>query len=403
MSACLRAKLLGGFSVYWGNVPLVEPGSRINKNVELLALLLVGDKQPLDNQQLMEALWEGEAANPAGALKNAVYSLRRLLEQAAPGVSFIRTAGQHYQLEPGLAVELDTAEFSRQAEAALADGLPDAEKLAACRRALELYTGEFAPALSSRPWARQYGLQLQQLYFAVAEQAAGLLLDTGSIDDARQAYDICGRALLLQPRQEGLYAPLFASMQRLEMKSAVRSCYPVVLELFYNQLERPLPRQVRAAWRWACDGMPTCQEDLARIRKDFAVIRQQEQPAVGPYLCDYQNFRSLYPLLSRAARRSGGSLAVGLITLSLHGEVSDRKQLDAGMQWLVQGIRSTLRREDVVCRYGRRQYAVMMILAEYEDVSTVEQRLRENLALLPGGGEHGFVLETAFFPPDPVC
>ena len=187
------------------------------------------------------------------------------------------------------------------------------------------------------------------------------------------------------------------------MKSAVRSCYPVVLELFYNQLERPLPRQVRAAWRWACDGMPTCQEDLARIRKDFAVIRQQEQPAVGPYLCDYQNFRSLYPLLSRAARRSGGSLAVGLITLSLHGEVSDRKQLDAGMQWLVQGIRSTLRREDVVCRYGRRQYAVMMILAEYEDVSTVEQRLRENLALLPGGGEHGFVLETAFFPPDPVC
>ena len=137
MSACLRAKLLGGFSVYWGDVPLVEPGSRINKNVELLALLLVGDKQPLDNQQLMEALWEGEAANPAGALKNAVYSLRRLLEQAAPGVSFIRTAGQHYQLEPGLAVELDTAEFSRQAEAALADGLPDAEKLAACRRALE--------------------------------------------------------------------------------------------------------------------------------------------------------------------------------------------------------------------------------------------------------------------------
>ena len=93
MSACLRAKLLGGFSVYWGDVPLVEPGSRINKNVELLALLLVGDKQPLDNQQLMEALWEGEAANPAGALKNAVYSLRRLLEQMGSGSlknSFIR-------------------------------------------------------------------------------------------------------------------------------------------------------------------------------------------------------------------------------------------------------------------------------------------------------------------------
>lgn len=403
MSACLRARLLGGFSVYWGDVPLVEPGSRINKNIELLALLLVGGSQPLDNQQLMEALWEGEAANPAGALKNAVYSLRRLLEQAAPGVRFIRTGGQHYQLEPELPVELDTAAFSRLARTALDSGLSGAEKLAACRRGLELYTGEFVPALSSRPWARQYSLQLQQQYFALTEEAAGLLLDTGSPADAREAYEICGRALLLQPRQEGLYAPLFASMQRLEMKSAVRSCYPVVLELFYNQLERPLPRQVRAAWRWACDGMPTCQEDLARIRKDFSVIRQQEQPAVGPYLCDYQNFRSLYPLLSRAARRSGGSLAVGLITLSLHGDVSDRKQLDAGMNWLAQGIRTTLRREDVICRYGRRQFAVMMILAQYEDFSTVEQRLRQNLALLPGGSENGFVLETAFFPPDPVC
>ena len=74
----LQVETLGGLRIKAGDKVLLEQGARINKPWELLIFLLLNMDEPLTNEQICEALWEDdEVANPAGALKNAAYSLRK--------------------------------------------------------------------------------------------------------------------------------------------------------------------------------------------------------------------------------------------------------------------------------------------------------------------------------------
>ena len=58
MQPFLQVNLLGEFSVRWGDTVLVDPTMRMNKNLELFAMLLLYADQPLSNEQLMDFLWE---------------------------------------------------------------------------------------------------------------------------------------------------------------------------------------------------------------------------------------------------------------------------------------------------------------------------------------------------------
>lgn len=84
----MRVETFGGLAVWLDDQPLVRHGKRINKNLELLALLAINGRAPLSNEALAGLLWTGEEShNPAGTLKNAAYSLRQLLEQRGAGRS----------------------------------------------------------------------------------------------------------------------------------------------------------------------------------------------------------------------------------------------------------------------------------------------------------------------------
>ena len=90
--ALLEVETLGGLRIKAGEKVLLEQGARINKPWELLVFLLLNMDEPLTNEQICEALWEDdEVANPAGALKNAAYSLRKQLTAAGLPANCVMT------------------------------------------------------------------------------------------------------------------------------------------------------------------------------------------------------------------------------------------------------------------------------------------------------------------------
>lgn len=97
----LQAKMFGGLQIHVGDQCLVEKGGRVNKPIELLVYLLLNIGVQVSNEQIMEALWgDDEVENPAGALKNAAYSLRRLLTKAGPEPGLHHHPGAPVCLEP---------------------------------------------------------------------------------------------------------------------------------------------------------------------------------------------------------------------------------------------------------------------------------------------------------------
>ena len=86
----------------------------------LLALLAINGRAPLSNEALAGLLWTGEEPhNPAGTLKNAAYSLRRLLEQRGAGRELITVEDKQYRLASDLVLEVDLWRAGQLAEQAV--------------------------------------------------------------------------------------------------------------------------------------------------------------------------------------------------------------------------------------------------------------------------------------------
>lgn len=226
---CLQAKMFGGLQIQVGDRYLVEKGGRVNKPIELLVYLLLNRGTQITNEQIMEALWgDDEVENPAGALKNAAYSLRRQLTKAGLVQECIITQERQYAWNPDVPVDLDVDQFNHLYETAmLTPGVSQETVMSSCREALALYAGDFLPALNDRYWLMARSSTLRQRYLSMVLHLSDLLLESDDRSGPEEVMNLCSRALLLEPLSEDVYLRDFTAMRKLDMKAAVLSYYPV--------------------------------------------------------------------------------------------------------------------------------------------------------------------------------
>lgn len=366
----MRVETFGGLAVWLDDQPLVRHGERINKNLELLALLAINGRAPLSNEALAGLLWTGEEShNPAGALKNAAYSLRRLLEQRGAGRELITVEDKQYRLAGDLVLEVDLWRAGQLAEQAVNQPDP-ARALEAWQELDGICCGDFLPQLADRPWVAGQASLVRDGWLAAARRAAALLLDGPERTGARQALAVCAEALLIFPDDMGLQIIRFAAMQRLNMKAAVRSQYPLVAEMLMERQGQAPPARLRAIHQWATEGESRGREEMLRIRQKLANHEKNAPP--GPYFCEYDQLPMLYAMARRQAARTGQTTVLLLVSAESQPG-SAAADPDQELRFL---LSQTLRRGDVCCRYGHDQYLALLMLADPAHTDAVEHRLR---------------------------
>lgn len=375
----LQIDMFGGLQVRAGEQVLVEHGARMNKPLELLVILVLNRQAKISNEQLMDALWEeGEIENPAGALKTAVYSLRKMFQAACPGINFIITRERQYCWNNEMALELDVDQFSELHRQVKGGGVPDDALLGYCRRALALYTGDFLPGLGDRHWVIPFSGTLRQQYLDLVCQASDILLARHARETAEEAMDLCNRAVLTEPLDEGLYVRLFSAMQQLNMKTAVLKYYPVVANRFFDELGEPLPARLRAIYQWASESSNQTMDDILHIQRDLDETTRDAKPIRGAYFCQYEVFKHMFHMVVRSAVRSNNCVLLFLVTLQpTHGQAVPKEDMVRTMLALKEQIQGVLRKGDVYSRYSRNQYVLMLSMRSEEDCEVVKQRLRE--------------------------
>ena len=366
----MRVETFGGLAVWLDDQPLVRHGKRINKNLELLALLAINGRAPLSNEALAGLLWTGEEShNPAGTLKNAAYSLRQLLEQRGAGRELITVEDKQYRLAGDLVLEVDLWRAGQLAEQAVNQPDP-ARALEAWQELDGICCGDFLPQLADRPWVAGQASLVRSDWLAAARRAAALLLDGPERTGARQALAVCAEALLIFPDDMGLQIIRFAAMQRLNMKAAVRSQYPLLAERLMERQGQAPPARLRAIHQWATEGESRGREEMLRIRQKLANHEKNAPP--GPYFCEYDQLPMLYAMARRQAARNGQTTVLLLVSAE-----SQPGSAAAGPDQKLRFLLSqTLRRDDVCCRYGHDQYLALLMLADPAHTDAVEHRLR---------------------------
>ena len=371
----LQAKMFGGLQIHVGDQYLVEKGGRVNKPIELLVYLLLNIGAQITNEQLMEALWgEDEVENPAGALKNAAYSLRRLLTKVGLDQECIITRDRQYAWNPDVPVDLDVDRFNKLYEAAMQNpDVSDEEMVRCCREALALYAGDFLPGLSDRYWLMTRASTLRQRYLNMVLHLSDRLLASDERSGAEEVMNLCSRALLLEPLSEDIYLRHFTALRKLDMKAAVLSYYPVVANMFLDEVGQPLPESVREIYRWAAEGANLPMEDIRHIQKDLDEITRDDRPIRGAYFCPYEVFKHMYHMVVRNATRNSEDVILLLVTLV--PLEAPKQEMIRGMLSVKELIKNMLRKGDVFARYSRNQYVLMLSVKNTDDYKIVRDRL----------------------------
>lgn len=182
----LRARTLGTFAV-WRDGELIPAERWTRRKVSaLFKCLLAAPGHRLHRDQLVDLLWP-EARPSAGALSLRVtlHLLRQVVDGAA-AISHLRWTGDVLELLPGgdggPGVDwLDAGAFKDAAIAALGQ-----QDRAACRAALDLYTGEYLPDDRYEPWATDQRDYLRQQNHAVLFHLGTLCARQGDMAEAER-------------------------------------------------------------------------------------------------------------------------------------------------------------------------------------------------------------------------
>lgn len=158
----------------------------------------------------------------------------------------------------------------------------------------------------------------------------------------------------------------------LERQKEAIVVYEEVTQLLYDNFGVNPSDELRALYREAMSSVSDLPLPLQEIQERLTEI----DPDRGSMVCQFDFFRTLYQMQSRLVARSGDAVHIALI--SVQGENNEplpKRSLDRAMKNLLDQIRYSLRRGDVVAPCSVSQYIMMLPQANYENSCMVCQRI----------------------------
>ena len=366
----LNIQMLGGFSLSREDAR-ISVGGRPQKLCLLLSFLILERPRPVPWEELAGLIWRDKSVDSSSlnALKAILHRARSWLDQLGEGTgrTLILTRQGCCQWNPEQPVTLDAEEFSRLIRAG--EQAPE-ERLELWVRALELYRGDFLPALGSCPWAASVSTDLHEKYLRASLQVLPLLDGQGR---TQEAAELAGSVFALEPLREDLCQWRLETLLRLERHKEAAQTYEDFQErLLASQGIIPSDR-LRELYRKAQN-----RRDPRAISPVALLERLQEPPHPGALLCDYDFFRIVCHSMARMAARSGEPLHVALISVQpVKDAPLPRHSLDRVMDHLQDIIRRHLRQGDAATRCSASQFALLLPQATYANGQMICSRITQ--------------------------
>lgn len=371
----LRISMLGRFELQVDDVVINDGINRSRKMWNLLAYIVSHRDKLISQQEFINALWGDESGqNPVNALKTLLYRIRLLLAPLEKQYSgeFILSQRGSYSWNSAINCKLDVDEFEALCRRATDEKLDDMKRIALYREAMDIYRGDFLPKLNMEFWVIPLSVHYHSLYLTAVKRYVDLLERNELYIEISQA---CTNAIAIDPLDEDIHCMQIRALLRQGKNSAALTQYEKATDILYRNLGIKPSEALR---RLYVEIMKTHES----LETDLGVIQNQLREAVaepGAFVCEYGFFKEAYRLEIRRAARSGLAVFIGLLTVYTDtGEIPELPLLNMAMDQLLEAIKSSLRKGDVVSRYSGMQYVVMLPALTYEDGEHVMNRIVNN-------------------------
>ena len=373
----MNVHMFGRFSLNWNGKEIMTGKTRESQFSYLMQMVLHYRREGVPREEIKAVVFEErDLENVNHALRSVIYNARKKLTAAGmPGdISLIEQRDGRYYWTRQIPVVEDAWEMERLAGEAGAEADPG-RRLSLYLQACRTYTGDFLNAQGA-VWAAQEARRYHGLFCSCVERAAQLL---------REARDYEGLEEL--GKMAAGTDPL-ADWETLTMEALVSAGKPLEARKFYNDtLELYLKEQgftpsgkMRDMVHRLGQQMEHSYGVLDEIQRELA---QEKELYPGGYLCPYPVFLGIYQMVQRMSERGGQSVYLMLCTVvdSKGNPMEEGARLEELSQRLGESIRRSVRRSDVINRYGKGQYLVLLVNTTLEDCSVVQRRITRDFTV----------------------
>lgn len=369
MGKKLSVKMFGGFSASYGDEVLTFGRQRDSKFGQLFQILMTRPGQGFSKSYIAESLYEREAVEDSNAsLNNTIFRLRKYLEASPlPSGDYLHLKEGVLSFGGGVEVESDVWKFENADRECQKEQDAD-RKAEICRKACDLYRGEFLPQLSNEQWVIEKSRSYQKLYFRMLKYLLHYLKEEG---DYKSAARVAARASELYPYEGWEIWEIESLMAQGSYKEA-------------EGLYRKMAAHIQEPGEYLSG------KQQARFREIGARMRQPEgteeeisrylmEPAVrqGAYACTLPGFSDCFRMLKRVTVRGVKGFGLFLCTILDAGgrPASDREYCERQGKKLCASFETYLRRGDVYTRYSEGQYLLLCIGAGKENAAEIGMRI----------------------------
>lgn len=368
----LEIQMLGDFSLRIDDRVLSGDKVRGKQIWNLLEYIMVNRHKEISMDGLIQTLWrDDEVEDPANALKNLAYRLRTTLKQSLglnhDDVIVYKHGAYVWNKDIPCVIDADELETAykkcQQRDLSLEDRIRYYQKI------VDLYKGNFMPQSSFKEWIVPLTVYYQRIYMESVAAYCEILLEK---KDYKTVEEVSRRAIAIDPFAETNHAILIRAFIGLKNHHKAIEHYNYVNKLFYDELGVRPSDLITKLYHEATDKKPDSFQDIMDIKNSLKELAD----IMGAVYCNYEEFKMIYQLEARAALRSGKSVFIALLTVTGKDQKEiSKSHFDGTFEKIKNAIISSLRKDDIVTRYGRTQFLLMLSNLTYEDSNMVLNRL----------------------------
>jgi DNA-binding SARP family transcriptional activator len=317
------------------------------------------------------AIWsEEDSENPAGALKNLVYRLRKILRSHFGDEEYILSERGSYRWNPQIKVNIDIEKFEEMINLAKQENVYE-RAIIKYEQAVALYQGNFMKKLLDMHWILSLCTYYHSLYLSAVKSLAELYI---KMEEYEKLDSLCTNALKFENTDEQLYCYQIEARMRCGDISLALESYERAREIMEKELgvrKTTILNKVYEELLAMSKGQNTY--SIREVHEDMT-----EQAPEGVFLCGYPVFKEIYHLEARKNSRSGE--VSSLLLMTVEGKKDDQNEIanfrvKHAMNGIEETIRESLRVGDVAARYSDSQFIVLLPGTDQDLAMLVANRL----------------------------
>ena len=366
----LQVKMLGNFLLLYNGKTLSGQKTSESQFTYLMQLVLHHRKNGISREAVEEVLFgDRDIEDPHHALRSVVYNARKKLEKAGlPKCTYIVMEKGMLYWTKEIPVEEDAERFEELYM--LGKEIEDKdERLRLLTEACHRYTGEFLGMFAGVLWTAVEARRYRAMFYRCVEEIVYLLRDK---QDFIQMEKIGRYAAKTTPFSDWESVVIEALIGMGKYEEADKY-YADTVQMYFEERGMKPSQKLMDSLRQLGEQFVHPSNTLESIQENL----DETQTKNGPYVCSYPVFKGIYQMLNRISERNGQSVYLMLCTVvdSKGNPMKEGNQLEELSERLGEAILESIRRSDVVNRYGKGQYLILLMNITLENCRVVQKRI----------------------------